>query len=97
MESCCSDRSTKRSDEEKKALIARINRLTGQLNGVKKMIEGDRYCGDVLVQLSAIVQAAKGLAGVVIDAHMRSCVVRDIKNGDLQSVEEILSLIKRFQ
>lgn len=97
MESCCSDRSTKRSDEEKKALIARINRLTGQLNGVKKMIEDDRYCGDVLVQLSAIVQAAKGLSNAVIDAHMRSCVVRDIRNGDLQSVEEILSLIKRFQ
>lgn len=97
MESCCSERKTKRSEENKKTLVQRINRLSGQLNGVKKMIEDDRYCGDILVQLAAIVQATKSLSNVIIDAHMRNCVVHDIQAGDMQSTEEILALIKRFQ
>lgn len=97
MEECCENRKTVRSEEEKKALIARINRLTGQLNGVKGMIEDDRYCGDILIQLAAVVQSAKSLSNVIIDAHMRNCVVEEIQSGKLESVDEILTLIKRFQ
>jgi len=97
MEECCNGRQTKRSEEEKHALIGRVNRLSGQLNGVKRMIEEDRYCGDILIQLAAIVQSAKSLSNVIIDAHMRGCVVRDIQNGELESVDEVLALIRRFQ
>ena len=59
-----------RSEEEKKKLISRLNRLIGQMNGVKKMIQDDRYCDDVLIQLSAIDKAIKSLANLLLENHM---------------------------
>lgn len=92
---CCKIK--KRSIEEKTKLNNRINRIIGQMNGIKQMIEDDRYCDDILIQLSAIDKSIKSLANVILDTHMKTCVVDNIKNNNLEVLDEIIDLFKRFQ
>ena len=88
---------TERSDDSKKKLISRINKLTGQMNGIKKMIEDDRYCDDILIQLSAIDKSIKSLANVILDEHVHSCLIENIQKGNVEVVDEIVDLFRRFQ
>ncbi len=101
---CCSNynknekyKKTKRSDEDKNKLVTRINKLIGQMNGIKKMIENDRYCDDILIQLSAIDKSIKSLANVILDNHMHTCLIENIENGNYEVINEIIDLFKRFQ
>ena len=95
---CCSaSRSTNRTDEEKRELTNRLNRISGQINGIKKMIVEDRYCDDILVQLSAVDHSIKSLANVMLDRHMHSCVKRELEAGNEQVLDEIVDLFRRFQ
>ena len=94
---CCEHRSTVRDEEEKRALKSRLNRIAGQVNGVKKMIEEDRYCDDVLIQLAAIDKSVRSLAAVILERHVHSCLIEDIRSGNLSAVDEIVDLFKRFQ
>lgn len=96
MNECPSCRTTHRNEETKKKLITRINRIKGQIEGIKKMVEEDRYCGDILIQLSAIEQSTKSLAAIVFDNHMHSCVVQGVKDGDEAKIDEIVDLFRRF-
>ena len=67
---CCNNKDIKikvRTEEEKKAMTSRINKITGQLNGIKEMILNDRYCDDVLIQLSAVDKSIKSLANLILD------------------------------
>ena len=86
-----------RKQEEKKQIISRLNRLEGQIKGVKKMIEEDRYCNDVLIQLSAIDKAIKSLANLVLDSHMHTCLIEWVNSGDNEAIDEVVDLFKRFQ
>lgn len=99
MEECCCQKkkSIPRDEESKKAIVSRINKIVGQMNGVKKMIEEDRYCDDVLIQLSAIDKSIKSLANIILDDHMHYCLIENIKNGNYEAVDEIVDLFKRFQ
>lgn len=99
MSECCNHqvRTKERSVEEKKVLTARLNRIIGQMNGVKNMIDENRYCADVLIQLAAVDKAVKSLAAVVLEKHMHSCLINDVKNGKTETVDEIIELFKRFQ
>ena len=97
METCCKKRVKNRSGDQKKQLSNRINRIIGQMNGVKSMIENDRYCDDVLIQLSAIDKAIKGLANIILNDHIHSCVVENVKEDHLEVLDEIVDLFKRFQ
>ena len=97
---CCNNNNNKikvRTEEEKKEIITRINRITGQMNGIKEMISNDRYCDDVLIQLSAVDKSIKSLANLILDKHMHSCLIENIKNGNLEVIDEIVDLFKRFQ
>lgn len=101
---CCSNynknekyKKTKRSDEDKNKLVTRINKLIGQMNGIKKMIEDDRYCDNILIQLSAIDKSIKSLANVILDNHMHTCLIENIENGNYEVINEIIDLFKRFQ
>lgn len=96
-ECTCALRTKERSDEEKRALHARINRITGQLNGIKNMIDEDRYCDDILIQLSAVDKSIKSLANTILDAHMHTCLIKNIREGNYEIVDEIVDLFKRFQ
>lgn len=94
---CCSTRTKQRSDEEKRALEIRLNKIIGQLNGIKNMVAEDRYCDDILIQLSAVDKSIKSLANLILDAHMHTCLVENVQAGNLEVVDEIVDLFKRFQ
>lgn len=97
---CCNKENNKikiRTEDEKKAIITRINKITGQMNGIKEMILNDRYCDDVLIQLSAIDKSIKSLANLILDKHMHSCLIENIQSGNLEVIDEIVDLFKRFQ
>ena len=88
---------TKRSESEKKIINNRLNRIEGQVRGVKKMIEEDRYCDDVLIQLSAIDKSVKSLANHILENHMQTCVLKDLENGNYEIIDEVVNLFRRFQ
>jgi DNA-binding FrmR family transcriptional regulator len=97
---CCSnhsDKKTIRSEEEKKSLLKRMNIVIGQLGGIKTMIEEDRYCGDVLMQLAAADKAVKSIANLILNTHMHTCFVSAVQAGDTEVVDELAELVKRFQ
>lgn len=96
MDHHCCGKKTKRSTEEKKKIVNRLNRIGGQINGISKMIENDAYCNDVLVQLSAVKSSIKSLSTYVLENHLCTCVARDLENGDMDAIDEIISLFKRF-
>lgn len=95
MEKCC-NKKTHRGDDEKKIINNRISRIEGQLKGIKKMIEQDTYCSDILVQLSAIENSVKSLSNHILENHLYSCVTRDLQNGNLEVIDELISLFKKF-
>ena len=94
---CCKNKKTVRSDAEKKIINNRLNRIEGQVRGVKKMIEEDRYCDDVLIQLSAIDKSVKSLANHILENHMQTCVLKDLENGNYEIIDEVVNLFRRFQ
>ena len=97
MEKCNCKKIKKRTEEEKKKLESRINRISGQLNGIKKMIEEDRYCDDILIQLSAIDKSIKSFANTILDDHIHSCVIDNVQKGNTEVLDEIVDLFRRFQ
>lgn len=95
MSDCC-NKIKVRSEDEKKDLQIRLNRIIGQLNGIKKMIDEDRYCNDILIQLLSVDKSIKSLSNQILDNHMHSCLIESINNGDDSVVDEIMEMIKRF-
>lgn len=93
---CCGEKITERQDDEKKKLINRLSRIEGQIRGIKKMIENDAYCVDVLTQTSAANSALNSFSRDVLTRHLKTCVVRDIKADDESAVEELAELVKKL-
>ena len=91
------EKTTQRSDEEKKNLIKRLNIVEGQVRGIKQMIEDDRYCGDVLIQMSAINKALESVENSILESHIATCVTYEIQSGNLDIIEEVMDLIKRLR
>jgi DNA-binding FrmR family transcriptional regulator len=85
-----------RSEEEKKALVTRLNRIEGQVRGISKMIENDEYCIDVLTQVSAAQAALSALARVMLDSHIHHCVVNGVKSGDDEVIDELMNTLQKF-
>ena len=85
-----------RSQELKSSVSRRINRVIGQLGGIKTMVEDDRYCGDVLIQLAAVESAVKAISREVMQDHLRSCVVDRVQQGDTDVIDEVMDLFKKF-
>ncbi len=92
----CCDKKTHRAENEKKLLNNRLSRIEGQIKGVRKMISEDAYCNDVLIQLSAIENSVKSLSNQVLENHLYTCIARDMENGKVDTIDEIISLFKRF-
>ena len=95
--SYCRYKKTPRPEDEKKALINRLSRITGQLEGIKKMIDEDRYCGDILIQLSAAESALKSVGCNILNTHMKTCVKEKIMEGNDEVLDELMELIKRLK
>lgn len=96
MSDCCHTKHTPRSDELKRNVSRRLNRAIGQLNGVKTMVEEDRYCGDVLTQLAAVESAIKSVRRLVLKDHLETCVVERVQEGDTEVIDELTELLRQF-
>ena len=85
-----------RDEKLKHDLIVRLNRIEGQIRGIKNMIQNDAYCADVLVQSSAASAALNGFNRQIIDNHIKGCVSRDIKQGKDEVVDELVDLLHKL-
>ena len=94
--SCCNERKKMRDEKEYKDLIHRLNRIEGQVRGIKKMVEEDSYCVDILMQVSAINAALNGFNKVLLANHIRDCVAEDIRSGNDDVIEELVEIIKKL-
>lgn len=92
----CCERKTERSEEEKKRLINRLNRIEGQIRGIRAMIERDAYCNDILTQSSAVNAAMNGFNKDLLARHIRSCVVRDLQSGDDSVIDELVATVQKL-
>jgi len=89
-------RTKKRSEEEYRDLIHRLNRVEGQIRGIKGMLEKDAYCVDILNQVSAAGNALNSFTRVLLENHIRSCVVQDIREGNNDKLEELVKTLQKF-
>ena len=92
----CCDKKTLRSDDEIKKLINRLNRIEGQVRGIKAMVENDAYCADILIQSQAINAAINSFNKDLLNRHIHTCVLRDIKDGDETAVDELSALVLKL-
>ncbi len=95
-EKCCMHRTKERSEEEYRRLIHRLNRIEGQVRGVRGMVEKNAYCPDILVQVAAINAALNAFNKELLAAHIRTCVTRDIREGRDETVEELLATLQKL-
>lgn len=98
-DSCCSQphgRMSHHSEKTKKNLVTRLNRIEGQIRGIKGLIEKDTYCDDVITQISAAQAALNGVAKILLEAHMKECVVERIQEGDMEVLDEVLITIQKL-
>lgn len=78
-------------NNDKEAIIKRLNRIEGQVKGIQKMVEDERYCVDILVQISAIRSAINRVGNIILENHIKGCVSTSIKEGETQESEELIS------
>lgn len=94
---CCHCHDTKeRSEKEYKDLINRLNRISGQIQGIRGMVERDAYCIDILTQVAAATAALNSFNKVLLGNHIRTCVAEDIREGRDDSLEELVSTLQKL-
>ena len=97
---CCynieSEKKTLRSEDEKKKLLNRLNRIEGQIRGIKNMLENDGYCNDILIQSAAVNAAVNAFNRELISLHIKGCVTRDIKEGKEDIVDELVNTLQKL-
>jgi DNA-binding FrmR family transcriptional regulator len=95
-EKCCCSKTTERSAEDKKKLLNRLNRIEGQIRGIKGMIERNEYCTDILVQSSAVSAAMNSFNRELLADHVRGCVARDIREGKDEVIDELMDILQKL-
>ena len=91
---CC--RTKERSEEEYKCLMNRLNRIEGQIRGIKGMLDKSAYCLDILAQVAAAGAALNAFGRELLSNHIRTCVAEDIRAGKDDSIEELLATLQKF-
>lgn len=91
---CC--RKKIRSEREFMNLIHRLNRIEGQVRGIKKMVENDTYCTDILIQVSAVNAALNSFNKVLLGNHIRTCVADDIRQGREDTIDELVTTLQKL-
>lgn len=94
---CPHQKHTPRSEQSQRLLQNRLNRMIGQLNGIKSMVEENRYCGDILTQVAAVESALQSFGYIILQDHLETCVVEEIRQGNPQIVDEAVELIKKLK
>ena len=92
----CSQRKKERSPEEYKKLIHRLNRIEGQLRGLKGMVENNAYCPDILIQSAAVNAAINAFNKELLANHIRTCVADDIRNGKDEAIDELVVTLQKL-
>lgn len=92
----CSQRKKERSPEEYKKLINRLNRIEGQIRGIKGMVENDAYCPDILIQSAAVNAAINAFNKELLANHIRTCVADDIRNGKDEAIDELVVTLQKL-
>lgn len=93
----CHRKATPRTEAEQKLLKNRLNRMAGQLSGIAKMLDENRYCGDILTQVAAVESALQAFGYLILQNHMETCVVEEIGKGNTAVVEEAVELMKKLK
>ena len=93
---CCSGRTKLRTENELRSLLHRLNRIEGQVRGIKGMLERDAYCTDVLVQSAAVSAAINAFNRELLASHIRTCVVQDIRDGRDEVVDELVMTLQKL-
>ncbi|OUQ12219.1 CsoR family transcriptional regulator [Lachnoclostridium sp. An14] len=95
-ETCGCSRHKHRTAEEEKALLNRLNRIEGQIRGIKNMVEEERYCIDILNQVSAVQAALNSFNRILLTDHIHSCVVERVEEGDTEVIDELCRAIQKL-
>lgn len=93
---CCCKKTKERSEKEYKDLLNRLSRIEGQVRGIKKMVEKDAYCTEILTQVAAVNAALNSFNKVLLANHIKTCVTRDIKEGKEETVDELVILLQKL-
>ena len=93
---CCWHKTKERSEKEQRDLITRLNRIEGQIRGIRGMVERDAYCTDVLTQVAAASAALSSFTKVLLANHIKTCVANDIREGKDETVDELVATLQKL-
>ena len=93
---CCCHKIKERSEEEYKSLIHRLNRIEGQIRGIRNMVEKSAYCPDILIQVAAANAALNAFSKELLAQHIRTCVARDIREGRDETIDELVATLQKL-
>ena len=93
---CCACHKKERTPEEYKKLIHRLNRIEGQIRGIRGMVENDAYCPDILVQSAAVTAAMNAFNRELLASHIRTCVLEDVRAGKDEVVDELVNTLQKL-
>ena len=96
IKNCCCHKTKERSEEERRKLVNRLNRIEGQIRGIRGMLERDAYCPDILSQAAAANAALNAFSRELLSSHIRSCVVNDVRAGNDAIVDELLDTLQKL-
>ena len=92
----CCEKTTARPEEERKKLIHRLNRIEGQIRGIRGMVEKNAYCADILIQSAAVNAAVNAFNKELLARHIRGCVARDIRDGKDEVIDEFVATLQKL-
>ena len=93
---CCSQRKKERTPEEYTKLIHRLNRIEGQIRGIRGMVENNAYCPDILMQSAAVTAAMNAFNKELLASHIRTCVAQDIRDGKDEVIDELVCTLQKL-
>ena len=93
---CCCHKKKERDEKEYKDLMNRLSRIEGQVRGIKRMVEEDAYCTDILIQVSAVNAALNSFNKVLLANHIRTCVAEDIRAGKEETIDELVATLQKL-
>lgn len=96
MSECCCHKTKHRTEEEYKALSNRLSRIEGQVRGIRKMLESECYCTDILTQVSAVQAALNAFNRELLANHIRTCVADDIRSGKDETIDELVDTLRKL-
>lgn len=93
---CACHKTKERTEEEYKQLIHRLNRIEGQIRGIRGMVEKSVYCTDILMQTAAVTAALNAFSRELLGNHIRTCVMQDIRDGKDETIDELMTILQKL-